>query len=73
MSQIKNKKNAQKCRIPTITLCLSFLGSDIKILEDEFDKLIVVTTTKRKQWPRKILIHAIQAMKAEQELLVSIL
>ncbi|XP_062493069.1 kinetochore-associated protein NSL1 homolog [Pezoporus occidentalis] len=45
-------------------------GSDIKVLEDEFDKVIVVTTTKRKQWPRKILIHAIQAMKAEQELLM---
>ncbi|KAM9564983.1 kinetochore-associated protein NSL1 homolog isoform 1-T1 [Guaruba guarouba] len=44
-------------------------GSSIKILEDEFDKLIVVTTTKRKQWPRKIRVHATQAMKAEKELL----
>ncbi|XP_033916581.1 kinetochore-associated protein NSL1 homolog [Melopsittacus undulatus] len=44
-------------------------GSDIKTLEDEFDDIIVGTTTKRKQWPRKILMHAIQAMKAEQELL----
>ncbi|NWW43628.1 NSL1 protein, partial [Pedionomus torquatus] len=41
----------------------------IKILEDQFDELIVETTTKRKQWPRKILMHAIQAMKAEQEML----
>ncbi|NXK83217.1 NSL1 protein, partial [Amazona guildingii] len=45
-------------------------GSNIKILEDEFDKLIVVTTRKRKQWPRKIVVHAIQAMKAEKELLM---
>ncbi|NWS45634.1 NSL1 protein, partial [Probosciger aterrimus] len=45
-------------------------GSDIKSLEDEFDKVIVMTTTKRKQWPRKILIHAVQALKAEQELLM---
>ncbi|NXS92862.1 NSL1 protein, partial [Jacana jacana] len=44
-------------------------GSNIKILEDQFDELIVETTTKRKQWPRKILMHAVQAMKAEQEML----
>ncbi|KAM6280794.1 kinetochore-associated protein NSL1 homolog [Porphyrio hochstetteri] len=44
-------------------------GSNIKVVEDEFDELIVETTTKRKQWPKKILIHAIQAMKAEQEML----
>ncbi|GAB0187390.1 kinetochore-associated protein NSL1 [Grus japonensis] len=44
-------------------------GSSIKILEDQFDELIVETTTKRKQWPKKILMHAIQAMKAEQEML----
>ncbi|KFR06175.1 Kinetochore-associated protein NSL1, partial [Nipponia nippon] len=44
-------------------------GSNIKILEDQFDELIVGTTTKRKQWPRKILMHAIQTMKAEQEML----
>ncbi|NXT22174.1 NSL1 protein, partial [Syrrhaptes paradoxus] len=44
-------------------------GSNIKILEDQFDELIVETTTKRKQWPRKILMHAIQTMKAEQEML----
>ncbi|KFZ52266.1 Kinetochore-associated protein NSL1, partial [Antrostomus carolinensis] len=45
------------------------LGSSIKILEDQFDELIVETATKRKQWPRKILMHAIQTMKAEQEML----
>lgn len=45
-------------------------GSDIKILEDQFDKLIVVTTTKRKQWPKRILVHATRTMKAEQELLM---
>ncbi|NXJ52039.1 NSL1 protein, partial [Spizaetus tyrannus] len=44
-------------------------GSNIKILEDQFDELIVETTKKRKQWPKKILMHAIQTMKAEQELL----
>ncbi|XP_074022284.1 kinetochore-associated protein NSL1 homolog [Numenius arquata] len=44
-------------------------SSSIKILEDQFDELIVETTTKRKQWPRKILVHAVHAMKAEQEML----
>ncbi|NXF70016.1 NSL1 protein, partial [Ciccaba nigrolineata] len=44
-------------------------GSSIKVLEDQFDELIVETATKRKQWPRKILVHAIQTMKAEQEML----
>ncbi|NXP53211.1 NSL1 protein, partial [Heliornis fulica] len=44
-------------------------GSSIKVVEDEFDEVIVETTTKRKQWPKKILIHAVQAMKAEQEML----
>ncbi|NXS45165.1 NSL1 protein, partial [Balaeniceps rex] len=44
-------------------------SSSIKILEDQFDELIVETTTKRKQWPKKILMHAIQTMKAEQEML----
>ncbi|KFV38935.1 Kinetochore-associated protein NSL1, partial [Tyto alba] len=44
-------------------------GSSLKVLEDRFDELIVETTTKRKQWPKKILMHAIQTMKAEQEML----
>ncbi|XP_067150663.1 kinetochore-associated protein NSL1 homolog [Apteryx mantelli] len=44
-------------------------GSNIKILEDQFDELIVETTTKRKRWPKKILMHAIQTMKGEQEML----
>ncbi|NWR81108.1 NSL1 protein, partial [Centropus unirufus] len=43
--------------------------SSIKILEEQFDKLIVETTRKRKQWPRKILAHLIQTMKAEQDML----
>ncbi|XP_021403253.2 kinetochore-associated protein NSL1 homolog [Lonchura striata] len=43
--------------------------SNIKILEDQFDEVIVETATRRKQWPKKILVHAIQAMKAEQEML----
>ena len=47
------------------------LGANIKILEDQLDELIVETATKRKQWPKKILVHAIQTMKAEQEMLVS--
>ncbi|NXL89218.1 NSL1 protein, partial [Alectura lathami] len=44
-------------------------GSSIKVLEDQLDELIVETTTKRKQWPKKIVVHAIQTMKAEQEML----
>ncbi|NXI45224.1 NSL1 protein, partial [Galbula dea] len=44
-------------------------GSNIKILEDQFDELIVETATKRKQWPKKILRHAVQTYKAEQEML----
>ncbi|NXV89622.1 NSL1 protein, partial [Calonectris borealis] len=44
-------------------------SSNIRVLEDQFDELIVETTTKRKQWPKKILMHAIQTMKAEQEML----
>ncbi|NXD07090.1 NSL1 protein, partial [Nothocercus nigrocapillus] len=43
--------------------------SNIKILEDQFDELIVETATKRKQWPKKILMHAVQTMKEEQEML----
>ncbi|NXO37038.1 NSL1 protein, partial [Locustella ochotensis] len=43
--------------------------SNIKVLEDQFDELIVETATRRKQWPKKILVHAIQTMKAEQEML----
>ncbi|NXU50395.1 NSL1 protein, partial [Turnix velox] len=41
----------------------------IKIFEDQLDELIVETAIRRKQWPRKILTHVIQAMKAEQEML----
>ncbi|NXS57343.1 NSL1 protein, partial [Brachypteracias leptosomus] len=44
-------------------------SSIIKILEDEFDNLIVVTATKRRQCPIKILRHAVETMKAEQEIL----
>ncbi|NWV82311.1 NSL1 protein, partial [Dasyornis broadbenti] len=43
--------------------------SNIKILEDQFDELIVETATRRKQWPKKILVHVIQTLKAEQEML----
>uniref|UniRef100_A0A7M4DVV2 NSL1 component of MIS12 kinetochore complex n=1 Tax=Crocodylus porosus TaxID=8502 RepID=A0A7M4DVV2_CROPO len=44
-------------------------SSDIKILEDQFDELIVETASKRKQCPRKILVHIIKTIKAEQEIL----
>ncbi|NXK96608.1 NSL1 protein, partial [Formicarius rufipectus] len=44
-------------------------SSSLKVLEDQFDELIVETAKKRKQWPKKILVHAIQTMKAEQEML----
>ncbi|KAM9382716.1 kinetochore-associated protein NSL1 homolog, partial [Phaethornis superciliosus] len=44
-------------------------GSNMRILEDQCDDLIVETAKKRKQWPKKILVHAIQTMKAEQEML----
>ncbi|KFP82031.1 Kinetochore-associated protein NSL1, partial [Acanthisitta chloris] len=43
--------------------------SDIKVLEDQFDELIVETALMRKQWPKKILVCATQTMKAEQEML----
>ncbi|NWI60271.1 NSL1 protein, partial [Calyptomena viridis] len=43
--------------------------ANIKILEDQFDELIVEIAAKRKQWPKKILVYAIQTMKAEQEML----
>uniref|UniRef100_A0A8D2QUU4 NSL1 component of MIS12 kinetochore complex n=1 Tax=Zosterops lateralis melanops TaxID=1220523 RepID=A0A8D2QUU4_ZOSLA len=59
----------QHCHLNYV--CLSLSDSNIKILEDQFDELIVETATKRKQWPKKILVHAIQTMKAEQEMLVS--
>lgn len=52
-------------------VCLSLSDFNIKVLEDQFDELIVETATRRKQWPKKILVHAIQTMKAEQEMLVS--
>ncbi|NWI89644.1 NSL1 protein, partial [Pitta sordida] len=44
-------------------------GANIKILEDQFDELIVETAARRKHWPKKILVHAIETMKAEQEML----
>ncbi|XP_069464637.1 kinetochore-associated protein NSL1 homolog [Ambystoma mexicanum] len=44
-------------------------GLDIKILEDEFDEVIVGTTTKRKYYPRKILAHVSRTLKAEREML----
>ncbi|XP_064270349.1 kinetochore-associated protein NSL1 homolog isoform X2 [Passer domesticus] len=43
--------------------------SNFNILEEQFDELVVETAIKRKRWSRKILVHAIQTMKAEQEML----
>ncbi|NWJ06878.1 NSL1 protein, partial [Crypturellus undulatus] len=43
--------------------------SNIEILEDQFDELLVETAKKRKQWPKKIVMHAVQTMKDEQEML----
>uniref|UniRef100_A0A2K5EKA3 NSL1 component of MIS12 kinetochore complex n=1 Tax=Aotus nancymaae TaxID=37293 RepID=A0A2K5EKA3_AOTNA len=45
------------------------MDSDIKVLEDQFDEIIVDVATKRKQYPRKILECVIKTIKAKQELL----
>ncbi|XP_019491105.1 PREDICTED: kinetochore-associated protein NSL1 homolog isoform X1 [Hipposideros armiger] len=47
----------------------SFMDSDIKVLEDQFDEIIVDIATKRKQYPRKILEYVIKTIKAKQEIL----
>ncbi|XP_069090018.1 kinetochore-associated protein NSL1 homolog isoform X2 [Pleurodeles waltl] len=44
-------------------------GLDIKILEDQFDEVIVDTATKRKYHPRKIAAHVSKTLKAEREIL----
>ncbi|XP_036613561.1 kinetochore-associated protein NSL1 homolog [Trichosurus vulpecula] len=41
----------------------------IRILEDQFDEVIVDTATKRKQYPRKIAECVIKTMKAQHEIL----
>ncbi|CAI9179828.1 unnamed protein product [Rangifer tarandus platyrhynchus] len=46
-----------------------FMDSDIKVLEDQFDEIIVDLATKRKQYPRKILECVIKIIKAQQEIL----
>ncbi|KAM6217394.1 kinetochore-associated protein NSL1 homolog [Rhynchocyon petersi] len=45
------------------------MEADIKVLEDQFDELIVDTATKRKQYPRKILACVIKMLKAKQEIM----
>ncbi|XP_048213001.1 kinetochore-associated protein NSL1 homolog [Perognathus longimembris pacificus] len=45
------------------------VDSDIKILEDQFDEIIVDLATKRKQYPRKILECVIKTLKAQHEIL----
>ncbi|XP_004626989.1 kinetochore-associated protein NSL1 homolog [Octodon degus] len=47
----------------------SFMDSDIKVLEDQFDEIIVDIATKRKQYPRKILECVIKTLKAQHEIL----
>ncbi|XP_037680208.1 kinetochore-associated protein NSL1 homolog isoform X2 [Choloepus didactylus] len=46
-----------------------FMDSDIKVLEDQFDEIIVDVAMKRKQYPRKILECVIKTIKAKQEIL----
>ncbi|XP_075845590.1 kinetochore-associated protein NSL1 homolog isoform X2 [Microtus pennsylvanicus] len=41
--------------------------ADIKVLEDEFDELIVDVATKRRQYPRRILESVIKTLKAQHE------
>ncbi|XP_053239202.1 kinetochore-associated protein NSL1 homolog [Podarcis raffonei] len=43
--------------------------TDIKLLEDQLDELIVEVASKRNQYPRKIQVHVVQALKRKQELL----
>ncbi|KAM9613099.1 kinetochore-associated protein NSL1 homolog isoform 1-T1 [Trichechus inunguis] len=45
------------------------MDSDIKVLEDQFDEIIVDIAMKRKQYPRKILECVIKTIKAKQEIL----
>lgn len=42
-----------------------FMDSDIKVLEDEFDELIVDVSTKRRQYPRRILESIVKTLKAQ--------
>ncbi|XP_063128623.1 kinetochore-associated protein NSL1 homolog isoform X2 [Rattus norvegicus] len=41
------------------------VDSDIKVLEDEFDELIVDVSTKRRQYPRRILESIVKTLKAQ--------
>lgn len=43
------------------------MDADIKVLEDEFDELIVDVATKRRQYPRRILESVIKTLKAQHE------
>ncbi|XP_004471029.1 kinetochore-associated protein NSL1 homolog [Dasypus novemcinctus] len=47
----------------------ALMDSDIKVLEDQFDEIIVDIAMKRKQYPRKILECVIKTIKAKQEIL----
>ncbi|XP_032881208.1 kinetochore-associated protein NSL1 homolog [Amblyraja radiata] len=44
-------------------------GNDIKNLDDDLGECIKETSSKRKQFPRKIVGHLAKTMKAERELL----
>ncbi|XP_034967181.1 kinetochore-associated protein NSL1 homolog [Zootoca vivipara] len=43
--------------------------TDIKLLEDQLDEVIVKVASKRNQYPREIQVHVVQALKRKQELL----
>ncbi|XP_062980108.1 kinetochore-associated protein NSL1 homolog [Elgaria multicarinata webbii] len=43
--------------------------TDIKLLEDQLDELIVEVASKRNQYPRKIQMNVVRAIKKQQELL----
>lgn len=49
------------------------IDTDIKLLEDRLDELIVQVASKRNQCPREIQAHVIKTIKAQQNILVSIL
>lgn len=56
--------------ISILIMDFSEIDSDIKMLEDEFDELIVDVATKRRQYPRRILESVIKTLKAQHASLV---
>ncbi|XP_044278838.1 kinetochore-associated protein NSL1 homolog [Varanus komodoensis] len=43
--------------------------TDLRLLEDQLDELIVEVASKRNQYPRKIQMHVVKGIKMQQELL----